>query len=337
MSVYFFETNANEQAYITERLPDETLKFHTEPLTTEEQARKIAGDAEVVSVFVHSHLGADVMDELKKLKFVATRSTGFDHINLPAAESRAIPVSNVPTYGENTVAEHTFALILALSRNIHKAYVRTSAGDFTLEGLEGFDLKGKTIGVLGTGHIGLHVVRIARGFGMEVLGYDPEPNANSADVLGFTYTSLNDLLNRSDIVTLHASYDAPEGRHMIGSHNIGEFKRGALLINTARGELVDTKAVLKALDEGILRGAGLDVVEGEEVFSEEKQLLGNDDATPEHLKMALRNLSLLRRHDLVITPHIAFDSREARERILDTTIANIKAFRSGEPINLVHT
>ena len=335
MSIYFFETDDAEQAYLTARLPGETLHFQPGPLTTAAQAQEIAADADIVSPFVHSKMGADVIESLPHLKMIATRSTGFDHINVPDAASRAIPVCNVPTYGENTVAEHTFALILALSRNLHKAYVRTVVGNFSLDGLQGFDLKGKTLGVIGVGHIGEYIMRIARGFGMHLLAYDPVQDMTKADHFDFTYTTLEDLLGRSDIVTLHA----PGGvgtRHLIGAHNIGQFKRGALLINTARGELVDTEALLSALDSGLLSGAGLDVLEGEEVFSEEKQLLLNPKASEASLKQALRNRSLLQRPDMVITPHIAFNSAEAVERILDTTIANIEAFRQGEPQNRVH-
>ena len=336
MSIYFFEVNDREQRYLVENLPNETLHFSSTPLTTAVQAREIAGDAEIISPFVHSQLGADVIENLPNLRMITTRSTGFDHINVPDAESRAIPVCNVPTYGENTVAEHTFALILALSRNLHKAYVRTVAGNFSLDGLQGFDLKGKILGVVGVGHIGEYVMRIAKGFGMNLLAYDTVQDMTKADRLDFTYTTLEEVLARSDIVTLHAPASEAT-RHLIGAHNIGLFKRGALLINTARGELVDTEALLSALDQGILKGAGLDVLEGEEVFSEEKQLLLNPIATEASLKQALRNRSLLQRPDLVITPHIAFDSVEAVERILDTTIANIKAFRSGKPQNLIHT
>jgi D-lactate dehydrogenase len=336
MSIYFFETEASEREYLTERLPGETIKFIDGPLTTAEQARQIAEDAEAVSVFVHSHLGPDVLDALPKLRLVTTRSTGFDHINLPLAESRAIPVCNVPVYGENTVAEHAFALILSLSRNLHKAYVRTAAGNFNIDGLQGFDLKGKTIGVVGTGHIGLHVIRIARGFDMKVVAYDVKRNSAAADLLGFEYTGLDNLLERSDIVTLHAPL-TPESRHMIGRHNMQRIKPGAILINTARGGLVDTCALLEALDNGWLAGAGLDVIEGEEIISEEKQLLRNDAASQESLRLALMTRELLRRTDLVVTPHIAFDSREASLRILDTTIANIQAFRADALQNEVHT
>lgn len=336
MSVYVFEASDFDRRYLTERLPGEDLRFSPDALTDRAQLAGRLEDVELVSVFVHSRLDAALIESLPNLKLIATRSMGFDHINVPVCESRGIPVSVVPTYGENTVAEHTFALILALSRNIHKAYNRTTSGDFSLTGLQGFDLKGKTIGLIGVGHIGMHAVRIAKGFGMDVLAYDPVPNPTAAEVLGYQYTSLDDLLASSDIISLHAAYSKAT-HHLIGEHNVDKIKRGALLINTARGDLVDTCALLRALDEGTLRGAGLDVVEGEEVFSEEKQLVGNPDASNDRLRLALRNLSLLKRSDLIVTPHIAFDSREAMERILDTTVENIKALRAGSPKNVVHT
>ena len=334
MSCHFFETTPDEQHYLSQHLPGETLCFHSEPLTQVAQVAKDMDDLEILSPFVHSRLNGEIMDSLPNLKLITTRSTGYDHIAVPEAGERGLPVCNVPTYGENTVAEHTFALILALSRNLHKAYVRTVAGNFSLEGLQGFDLKGKTLGVVGVGHIGEYVMQIARAFGMHLLAYDPVQDRTKAEHFHFTYVSLEDLLGRSDIVTLHAPA-SPATYHLIGSHNIHQFKRGALLINTARGELVDTGALIRALDEGILRGAGLDVLEGEEVFSEEKQLLLQPEASADSLRQALRNLSLLHRPDLILTPHIAFDSAEAVERILETTVENIKAFRSGKPQNVV--
>lgn len=336
MSIYIFEATNLDRSYIAEHLPGETVRFFAEPLTDAAQLASFAEDVEVLSVFVHSHVDAATIDSLPNLKLIATRSTGFDHINVPACESRCVAVANVPTYGENTVAEHSFALILALSRNVHKAYIRTSSGNFSLDGLRGFDLKGKTIGIVGTGHIGLHTVRIAKGFGMNVIAYDVFPDRLSAEVLGYDYVTLDELLGRSDIITLHAPL-TPETHHLIGGHNIEKIKRGALLINTARGGLVDTQALLKALDEGILGGAGLDVIEGEEVFSEEKQLLSNPDVQLERLRQAVLNNALLRRSDLVITPHMAFDSEEAVERILATTVENIQGFRTGAPQNLIHT
>ncbi|MGO8671268.1 MAG: NAD(P)-dependent oxidoreductase [Capsulimonadaceae bacterium] len=343
MAIYFFEASSADRAYVEERLPGEDLHFFSEPLTSGDQIHnlkedQISGlkDVEILSVFLRSHIGADVIDALPELRMISTRSTGFRHVNVPAAESRGIPVCNVPTYGENTVAEHTFALMLALTRNLHIAYTRTSAGDFRLDGLQGIDLRGRTLGVVGAGHVGMHVIQIARGFGMKVLASDPVRNDTAASVLGYKYTTLDELLAQSDIVTLHARLTSGS-YHLIGEHNIDRFKRGAFLINTAGGGLVDTQALLKALDTGILRGAGLDVVEGEEVFSEDNQFLYQEDISQMRLRMALQNMSLLRRSDLIVTPHLAYDSREAVERIFDTTIENIKALRSGEPQNCVHT
>jgi D-lactate dehydrogenase len=290
-------------------------------------------EAEVVSPFIYSKLTAERLAKLPKLKMIATRSTGFDHIDVAECTRRGIMVCNVPFYGENTVAEHTFALILALSRKVHEAFVRVRAGNFSLDGLRGFDLKDKTIGVIGAGRIGLHVIRIARGFGMKVLAFDVKRDNFWAEVLGFEYAELTDLLGRSDIITLHAPYNR-RTHHLINRDNIRQIKRGAILINTARGGLVNTEALLKALDEGILAGAGLDVLEGEETIYEESALLG-DAVNPEKLRTALQNHVILKNPNVVFTPHNAFNSQEALERILDTTAENIAAFAAGAAKNVV--
>jgi D-lactate dehydrogenase len=212
--------------------------------------------------------------------------------------------------------------------------MRTQRGNFSIEGLRGFDLYGKTIGVVGAGSIGLHVIRIARGFGMGALAYDLRPNQLLADVLGFTYVSLDDLLAQADILSLNVPL-LPTTYHLINRERLAQVKRGAILINTSRGGVVDTDALLWALDEGILAGAGLDVIEGEEVIAEEKQLLAMP-GVEEKLRMAVRVHLLLQRENVVFTPHIAFNSREALERILDTTIANVRAFLAGQPQNVVN-
>ena len=293
---------------------------------------KIA-DAEIVSPFIYSKLTAERLAKLPKLKMISTRSTGFDHVDMAECARRGITVCNVPFYGENTVAEHTFALILALSRKVHEAFVRVRAGNFSLEGLRGFDLKDKTIGVVGAGRIGLHVIRIARGFGMKVLAFDVKQDNFWAEVLGFEYAELDDLLGRSDIITLHAPYNR-HTHHLINRDNVHKIKRGAILINTARGALVNTEALLKALEDGILAGAGLDVLEGEEAIYEESALLG-DATNPEKLRTAIQNHVILKKPNVVFTPHNAFNSQEALERILDTTAENITAFAAGAPKNAV--
>ena len=243
----FFELEGWEEPYLRERLPDVGIRGtrdrlepgHTEP----------ARDANIVAVFINSRLPAEVINELPALRMVAARSTGFDHVDLAACRERGIAVANVPTYGENTVAEHAMALILALSRNVHRAYVRTAAGNYSLEGLRGFDLKGKRLGVIGAGSIGLHVVRMARGFDMDVVVSDIRQTRILAEVLGFRYVDLDELLATSDVVSLHLPY-SPAIHHLIDRARLAKMKRGALLINTARGPLIDTEALLWALDEG---------------------------------------------------------------------------------------
>ena len=225
-------------------------------------------------------------------------------------------------------------MILALSRKVIQSHDRARSGNFSLTGLQGFDLRGKTLGVVGTGHIGVHVIRIARGFMMNVIAFDTRPDKRLADALDFIYVeSLDSLLAASDIVTLHAPM-APATFHMINAQSIQRMKKGALLINTARGGLVETEALLAALQSGHLGGAGIDVFEGETLIKEERQLLSNEYNVDE-LRTIIKDLVLLRHENVVVTPHVAFNSTEALERILLTTIQNIEAFESGRPINVV--
>ena len=292
--------------------------------------------SEVISIFIKSRLDRPALASLPSLKMISTRSTGFDHVDVSAAQEKGIVVSNVPTYGENTVAEHTFALILSLSRTLRKAYARTLQNDFSIKGLMGFDLKGKTLGVIGTGHIGLHVIRIGVAFGMNVVAFDTRRQNFLAEVLNFEYVSLEELLKRSDILTLHVPY-LPATHHLINRERIRMIKKGAMLINTARGGLVDTDVLVKALDDGTLSGAGLDVLEEEEMILEERRFLETAE-NQEHwskLQTTLKNHVLLHRENVIYTPHMAFYSREAVQRILDTTLENIRAFLAGRPVNEV--
>ena len=247
-------------------------------------------------------------------------------------------MADVPTYGENTVAEHTFALILSLSRNLRRAYFKSKQGDFTLDGLMGFDLKGKTLGVIGTGRIGLHLIHMARGFGLEVLAHDVREDHFMEEVLGFQYVRLDDLLGQSDILSLHVPY-LPATHHLINLGNIGKIKKGAILINTSRGGLVETAALVKALDDGILSGAGLDVLEGESCLLEEKRFLDAtkcSDCLGKKPEVILQDKRLLSRDNVIFTPHMAFYSKEAVMRILDTTAENILHFLAGKPIYTVN-
>lgn len=331
-NIHFFEVAPGEQAFLKAFKPKRaTVRLHPEPVEKIEPS--LLRRADVISPFVWSHISAAILKKTPHLKLIATRSTGFDHIDIAACKKRGIAVANVPFYGENTVAEHTFALILALSRKVHQAYFRTIKGDFSLEGLQGFDLKDKTLGIIGTGHIGIHAIRMAKGFGMNVLAYDVVKNNFLAETLGFSYVPFDQLLQKSDIISLHAPY-RKETHHMINKGNIRKIKKGAILINTARGALVETEALVLALDQGILSGAGLDVLEGEELIKEERQILSKEYPV-DHLKTLLQNHILLNRENVVITPHIAFNSKEAFNRILETTVNNINAFIAGKPENMV--
>jgi D-lactate dehydrogenase len=231
MKIAFFEVKDWEEEYLRKRLNGNLVKFSSEILSLE-NAQQIK-DFDVVSVFIYSKLYERLIREIPNLKLITTRSTGFDHIDVEVCKKLNVTVCNVPSYGENTVAEHTFALILSLSRRLCKVCSR-SGPNFSLEGLMGFDLKGKTLGVIGTGQIGLHVIRIAKGFGMNILAYDLHQTKILAEVLGFEYTSLDDLLSRSDIITIHVPYNKYT-HHLLNEDKFKLAKRGAILINTARG------------------------------------------------------------------------------------------------------
>ncbi len=330
MRVAFYEVKDWERAYLAERLPSDETHFESGPLSAPESNLR---SLEALSVFIYSHVTREVLEALPDLKLIATRSTGFDHIDVEACRDRGIAIANVPSYGENTVAEHTMALLLMLSRKVHQSVLQMRSGHVDLAELTGFDLQGKTIGVIGAGHIGLHVIRIARGFGMRVLAFDVHRDPFLADLLGFTYVTLEQLLAEGDIVTLHCPL-TDQTHHLLGRPQFAAMKSGAYLINTSRGGLVDTDALSEALETGKLSGAGLDVLEGEELIKEEKQLL-QQPLDVERLRTVVRNRVLLSREDVVFTPHNAFNSREALIRILDVTLANLEAFRLGQPVHLV--
>ncbi|MEM3372672.1 MAG: NAD(P)-dependent oxidoreductase [Candidatus Anstonellales archaeon] len=331
VKIAFFEIKNNEKRYLEKKLSGNTLKFFQVTIDKVDINEFI--DSEVISVFIYSKITRDLMDKLPNLRAILTRSTGFDHIDLVAAKEKGIKVYNVPSYGENTVAEHTFALILSLSRNIHKSYVRTLKNDFSIDGLVGFDLRGKTIGIVGGGKIGMHVAKIAKGFGMNVLVYDTFRNKFLEEVIGFKYVSLSQLLKESDIVSLHVPYNQAT-HHLINRETISMMKKGAILINTARGGVVDTDALLEALESKKLGGAGLDVIEGEELIREEHQLL-HDKANPEKLRAIYRDHRIFQLENVVFTPHNAFNSKEALMRILDTTIENLSYYLDDKNFNRV--
>ncbi len=332
MRIVFFETDALEEGYFEKHLADYDLQFFSDSLTA--SSLDEIGKVDVLSTFMYSEVDKEVLDALPDLKLIATRSTGFDHVAVDECTSRGIVVSNVPSYGDNTVAEHTFALILTLARRLYEGCLNRIEGDFSARDLTGFDLKGKTIGVVGAGNTGTNVVRIAKGFGMTVLVYDVKPKESLAEALGFQYASLDRLLQESDIISLHVPYNDAT-HHLIDHQKFSMMRKGAYLINTARGGIVDQKALLEALDDGTLAGAGLDVLEGEEYIKEEKSVLTDTERT-KALNAVGENSLILQRNNVVYTPHIGFNTREAVERILESTVDSILGFAGGEPKNVVN-
>lgn len=329
MRIAFFEVaEAWERESLEERLGGLDLYFSPHPLTPDAAD---ATQAEIISVFVHSRVGRETLDHFPHLRFLATRSTGVDHLDLTGCLERGITVSNVPRYGEVTVAEHALGLILCLSRKVEQASVRTRRGDFSLAGLEGIDLEGKTLGVIGAGAIGMRLIRVARCLGMQVLAYDPLPRQEEADALGFRYLPLEELLRSVDVLSLHAPL-LPGTHHLLDRERFALLRPGCLLINTARGALVDTEALLWALDHGIVAGAALDVVEGEDLLAREGS--APSDSNERRLEPA-GVYELLLHPNVILTPHMAWYSREARLRILQTTVDNILGFLSAAPHNLV--
>lgn len=274
-----------------------------------------------VCVFVSDDLSSEVIERLASggTKLIATRSAGYNHIDLGAASDNELTVCRVPAYSPESVAEHTVALMLSLNRKVHRAFNRVREGNFSLEGLLGFDMSGRTVGVVGTGRIGESVVAILKGFGCRVLAFDPAPRPQ-VEELGAEYVGFGALLQGSEIVTLHSPL-TPETHHMIDTEALSRMPKGAMLINTSRGALVDTVAAIEALKSGQLGYLGLDVYEEEDglFFDDLSNTVIQDDVFSR----------LLTFPNVLVTGHQAFFTREALQAIAETTIANLDAFESG--------
>ncbi len=335
MKIGFWEVdNKEKEQYLTDNLTDHQPVFFEGLLDQDHLPTE--SDFDVISVFTCSKVNQAVIGHFPNLKLVSVRATGFDNVDLPSADTKGVAVSNVPAYGSNTVAEYTFGLILSLSRHIPAAVNRLKIGfDYDFEGLRGFDLNGKTLGVVGTGKIGSNVIKIAKGFNMKVLAFDAFPNRELAQNLDFSYVLLEDLLQRSDILTLHVPY-MRETHHLINRGNINLMKKGSLLINTSRGAVLETESVFQALTQGRLAGAALDVLEEEVEIKEEAELLAEGKLAADKYKTILQDHMLINLPNVIVTPHMAFYTKEAEESILETTVQNIKAVFESHPQNVVN-
>ena len=333
MKIGFFELEGWEEKVIRETIVGPECRFSNDKI--EEGKIPAQADFDAICIFVDSIINEKTLSYFPHLKFIATRSTGYDHIDLEACKKRGIVVSNVPGYGDNTVAEFAFGLLLTMTRKIFDAIDQVKETEsLSYKRLRGIDIGRKTILVIGTGRIGTHAITIAKGFDMNVIAYDPKPKPELATKLGFSYVSLEEGLKVADIVTIHCPLN-DSTKHLLNKESMRFLKKGAYLINTARGGIIETFALIEALLDGRIAAAALDVLEDEEQTKDEMQFFSKKGAKAEDLKLILANHRLMNMPNVFITPHTAFNTQEALGRILQTTIRNITAFLSKSPINTV--
>lgn len=322
LPVAFYDTKPYDHEYFGARSAAAGVepRFHEFRLDASNAAS--AAGCRVVCVFVNDRLDRTCLEVLKALgvELIALRCAGFNNVDLAAAKELGLRAVRVPAYSPYAVAEHAVALLLALNRKIHRAYNRVRELNFSLGGLVGFDLHGKTVGILGTGKIGRIAAQIFRGFGCEVLAYDPFPQEEWAQQNGIRYAALDELLGRSDVISLHMPL-TPETDHLIDATSIAKMKEGVYLVNTSRGKLVDTAAVIQALKTGRLGGVALDVYEEEEgvFFEDHSAKVLQDDVLSR----------LLTFPNVLITSHQAFLTKEALTAIAEVTLDSIRRFENG--------
>lgn len=325
MKVAFFDTRRYDQESFDAQNADfgHSLTYF-EPRLTESTA-SLARGFEVVCSFVNDRVDAAALEVLAGagVRLIALRSAGYNHVDLAAAARLGLPVVRVPEYSPHAVAEHAVGLVLALNRKIHRASARVREWNFSLEGLVGFDLYGKTVGIVGTGRIGAAAARVFAGFGCQVLAYDARPNAGLLEHPSIRAAELTALYAESDIVSLHVPL-TPQTHHLIDAAAIARMKPGVMLINTSRGALIDSRALVDALKSGRVGSAGLDVYEEEEgvFFHDLSDRVLQDDVLAR----------LLTFPNVLVTAHQAFLTREALTQIARITLANISAFARGLPL-----
>ena len=327
MIVAAFSTKPYDREFLERAAHDTGIEWRWFESHLDADTVRLAEGATAVNCFVNDDLGSDVLERLHAsgVRLVTLRCAGFNQVDLPTAARLGLPVVRVPEYSPHAVAEHAMGLVLMLDRKLHKAYNRVREGNFSLDGLLGFDLHGRTVGVVGTGKIGRCFAEIALGFGCRVLAHDPRPDAALA-ARGVAFVPLADLLAASDIVSLHCPL-MPATHHLIDATNIARMKPGVMLINTSRGGLVDTRAVIAALKTGRIGTLGLDVYEEEaDLFFEDKSnvIIGDDVFS-----------RLLTFPNVVVTAHQAFFTRNALEAIAAQTVRNLVHFDRGEPLEAV--
>lgn len=336
--VYFNTSEITREYYKNNPLPvdAETVFIEKSPSDLTEEELKGVCDADVISVFVHAvDVGARTLSRFSNLKLIALRSTGYNNVDLAYCREHGIEVVNVPGYGDSTVAEFTFGLLIDVTRKISRSFRAVQEAHVDTGHYLGFDLKGRTIGIVGTGAIGRYVAKIAKSFDMSVSAYDPCPDREFAEKYDVKYVDPPELFSTADIISLHCPL-TKENYHLLDEAAFARMKKGVVIINTARGELIDTEALFKALSNGKVYGAGLDVLEYESALIHDDLYLSALKANEsDSLLRSLINLRMLQLKNVIITPHVAFNSIDAVHRILKTADDNIVSFLNGKTVNSV--
>ncbi|ERF79366.1 MULTISPECIES: 2-hydroxyacid dehydrogenase [Gallibacterium] len=323
MKIAVYSTKSYDRKYL--ELVNVKYNFDLEffDFMLSKRTAKMAEGCQAVCIFVNDNADREVLTELAQIgvKIIALRCAGFNNVDLEAAKELGLSVVRVPAYSPEAVAEHTVGLMLTLNRRIHRAYQRTREANFSLEGLIGFNMHGRTVGVIGTGKIGLAVMRILKGFSMHILCYDPFKNP-AAEELGATYVSLDELYAHSHVITLHCPA-TPENYHLLNAEAFKKMKDGVMIINTSRGTLIDTQAAIEALKSRKIGALGMDVYENE------RDLFFEDKSNEVILDDVFRRLSSC--HNVLLTGHQAFLTEEALTSISDVTLSNIHALVTNQP------
>ncbi len=327
MEIIFFELNAIQKERFKKALPDDDLVFRPEPLT--ETNIPSCCTAQIVSIFVHSKITEKILTQFPKLQLIITRSTGFDHIDLQATKRRNIQVCFAPMFATESVAEHTFALLLMLSKKIKQSCCSLAMFSATSQSIEGFELFGKTLGIIGLGNIGKKVAYIAQSFGMKIIVHDDCQKKDPTNL--YTFVDLLTLYNQADIITFHVPYTA-ETYHLLNQKTLPHLKKGVVILNTARGEIIETEALLEGIESGIIAQAGLDVLE-EELFTQNPLQYGKENKLcDEKYKLVLQNYALINHPNVIVTCHNAYNTAEAMQRVMDQTIEIINTYKKGKNI-----
>lgn len=321
-TIIFYDTRNFERDFFEKELYDKfNLIFKEHSITENKELNNLEENAQIISVFTISEVNNEVLKRFKNLKLILTRSVGYNHIDIDYCNQKGIIVANTPHYGDYTVAEFSFGILLNIARKICIGEKELKQGETEIENF-GIELYNKTIGIIGTGAIGSKSVKIAKGFSMNVICFDKIENKELIDKYNIKYTDLETLCKLSDIIMIHAPL-TPSTYHLINRDNINLMKENTIIVNTARGEIIDTEALYDALIENKIKAAALDVLEFEEILSNKPP---GDNINFKNLRISLINSKLLKLKNVTATPHIAYDTKEAIQRILDLTILNLKEY-----------